>query len=117
MAGTRGTHQKKAAILAALELHPSKSRACRAARVPRKTLYNWCAADADFKAAVAVAQELGIDAVEDALFQVAMKDDTTAKIFTLKSWRRDRYGDKRAVDVNLSGSLVVTIAERPDGPQ
>lgn len=82
------------------------------------TFYGWYMTDPEFKARIDAAQEIGIDAVEDALFKGAMqKDDTTAQIFTLKTWRRDRYGDRQAVDMNVKGSLTVTIAERPDGPQ
>lgn len=112
------TPEKEQAILDALRLHPSKTRACRSARVGRQSFYDWLNADPNFKKRVEAAQEIGIDAVEDALFKGAMdKDDTTAQIFTLKSFRRERYGDRQAVDMNVNGSLTVTIGERPDGPE
>lgn len=92
---TTRTPEKEDAIIAALHAHPSKSRACRTAKVPRMTFYDWLAADPDFKARVAAAQEQGIDAVEDALLTDATDHDTTAAIFTLKSWRPDRYREKQ----------------------
>jgi hypothetical protein len=86
--------EKEHALLAALELHPSKSRACRSARVPRRTFYEWLADDPTFKGRVEAAQERGIDAIEDRLFQMAASGkDTAATIFTMKTWRRERYGD------------------------
>ena len=94
---TKKTPEKEQAISAALHAHPSKSRACRSARVRinRSTLYAWMAEDPDFKARVDAAQEIGIDAVEDALLEDATKHDTTAAIFTLKSWRSERYREKQ----------------------
>ena len=38
-----------------------------------------------------------MDALEDALIDRGAESDTTAAIFMLKSWRRDRYGDKQEV--------------------
>lgn len=92
------TPEKERAVLDALELHPSKSRACRTARIGRATFYQWVRDDSDFAAKVEVAREKGIDALEDALFKDAIDGhNTTAAIFMLKSWRRERYGDKAEV--------------------
>lgn len=85
------TPEKAQKIIDALTLHPSKSRACRAARISRAAFYDWCANDPEFKARVDLAQETGIDAIEDSLFNDAVNHDTTAAIFTLKSWRPSRY--------------------------
>lgn len=94
---TKKTPEKEQAIIEALHGHPSKSRACRSSRVRinRSTLYAWMADDPEFKARVDAAQEMGIDAVEDALLEDATNHDTTAAIFTLKSWRPDRYREKQ----------------------
>lgn len=90
---TKKTPEKEQAIIEALHKHPSKSRACRSARVriDRSTLYVWMAEDAEFKARVDAAQAMGIDAVEDGLLESATDRDTTAAIFALKSWRPERY--------------------------
>lgn len=114
---TKKTPEKEQAIIDALELHPSKSKACRSAkvRIDRSTLYRWMDEDLAFKARVDAAQEIGIDAVEDGMFEDATNHNTTAQIFALKSWRRERYGDRQAVDMNLTGSLTVKFTERTDG--
>lgn len=85
------TPEKEQAILSALHAHPSKTRACRSAKVGRVAFYAWLKDDPDFKARVEAAQEIGVDAVEDALLSDAINHDTTAAIFALKSWRPDRY--------------------------
>lgn len=105
------TPEKEQAILNALELHPSKTRACRTARVGRVTFYEWCKDDPDFAAKVETAREHGIDAIEDALMKDAVEgNNTTAAIFLLKSFRRERYGDRQHVDLNTSGSLSLDFA-------
>lgn len=112
------TPEKAQKIIDALELHPSKSRACRTARISRAALYAWCASDSEFKARVDAAQERGIDAVEDALLNDAINHDTTAAIFALKSWRPARYRETQRHEVTGKDgeALTITIAQRPDGP-
>lgn len=104
------TPEKEQAILDALTLHPSKTRACRSAKLSRQAFYEWCRDDRDFAARVAAAQEIGIDAVEDTLFSSAMRDDTTAAIFTLKSWRPERY--RETTRHELTGASGEPIAIR-----
>ena len=105
------TPEKRKQVLDALELHPSKTRACRSARIGRQSFYDWVKDDPDFAADVQAAREKGIDAVEDALFKDAIEGhNTTAAIFMLKSWRRERYGDRQHVDLNASGSLSLDFA-------
>lgn len=49
--------------------------------------------------------------MEDALFKDAIEGhNTTAAIFMLKSWRRERYGDRQHVDLNTSGNLSLDFA-------
>lgn len=91
---TTRTPEKTAAILEALREKPSYSAACRKARVPRRTFYEWRDADADFDAACIAARNEGLDALEDALVTRGAKNDTTAAIFMLKSLRREVYGDR-----------------------
>jgi hypothetical protein len=92
------TPEKEQALIAALHAHPSKTRACRSARVGRVAFYAWLKDDPDFKSRVEAAQEIGVDAVEDALLSDAINHDTTAAIFALKSWRPARYQDKTQHD-------------------
>ena len=104
------TPEKEKAILDALELHPSKSRACRSARIGRNAFYEWCKDDPEFAAKIEAAREKGIDALEDALFKDAIEGhNTTAAIFMLKSWRRERYGDKSEVKHSGDADHPVSI--------
>lgn len=104
------TPEKEQAILDALELHPSKTRACRSARVSRQRFYEWCKDDAEFADRVEAAREKGIDALEDALFRDAIDGhNTTAAIFMLKSWRRERYGDKSEITHMGNSQQPITI--------
>lgn len=114
---TTRTPEKDEAILAALRLHPSKSRACRTAKVPRQTFYDWLAADPDFKARVAVAQAIGIDAIEDSLLTDAVDHNTTAAIFALKTWRKERYGDKLEHTGKDEGPIEFLYREIPSASQ
>lgn len=114
---TAVTAEKKATILEALSNHPSYARAARKVRITRMTLWRWRRDDSAFAAECEQARELGMEALEDALIERGEKHDTTAAIFMLKGWKPDRYQEKRAVDLNVTGSLTIVIGERPDGPQ
>lgn len=95
MAGqTIRTDEKEEAILAALREKPVYAAACRRARVSRAAFHEWRREDPAFAERVRVAREEGYDALEDALGERGLKDDTTAAIFMLKSHRREVYGDK-----------------------
>jgi len=111
------TPEKQAVILEALHNHPSLGRAARKARVTRQTLRNWRREHPEFGAACEAAREAGFDALEDALIERGEKNDTTAAIFMLKGWKPERYQERKAVDMNLTGNLTVLFPERSDGPQ
>lgn len=104
---TKRTPEKEEVILDALRQHPSWSKAARKARIARITLWHWRTDDPAFAARCEQAREQGIDGIEDALSERAIAGDTTAAIFILKTWRRDKYGDKLAVNLD-----VRTAAER-----
>lgn len=105
------TPEKAQKLLDALRVHPSITRACKSARISRNAFYEWRKDDPDFAADVENAREKGIDALEDALFRDAIEGhNITAAIFMLKSWRRERYGDRQHVDLNASGSLSLDFA-------
>lgn len=87
---------------------PVLTSALKRARIGRTSYYDWIAADPIFKQAVKDAIEEGLDALEDALIERGLATDTTAAIFMLKSRRRDIYGDKATVNVN------VTIREKAE---
>ena len=94
----RATRQKrtrnwKPAFLAALAAWPDVSKACEAAGISRRTAYRERQRDEDFALAWHDAINVSLDQVEAALIERALKSDTTAAIFLLKSHRRDVYGD------------------------
>ena len=94
----RATRQKrtrnwKPAFLTALAAWPDVSKACEAAGISRRTAYRERQADEDFALAWHDAINVSLDQVEAALIERALKSDTTAAIFLLKSHRRDVYGD------------------------
>lgn len=100
------TPEKRQAVLDALRLHPSITRACKSARISRNAFYEWRNDDPDFATEIEASREKGIDALEDSLFRDAIEGhNTTAAIFMLKSWRRERYGDRQHVDLNTTGSI------------
>lgn len=111
------TPEKREVILESLASHPSLGRAARKARISRRTLWMWRRDDPSFAAECEEARSLGMEVLEDALITRGEKADTTAAIFMLKGWKPERYQEKKAVDVNLTGSLTIVIGERPDGPQ
>lgn len=105
------TPEKRAKLLEALALHPSKSRACRVARISRAAFYAWCSADPEFAADVEAAREQGIDALEDGLFREAIDGhNTTAAIFMLKSWRPDRYRETTRHEMSGPGGTPLQFA-------
>lgn len=91
---TKRTPEKEIVILDALRQKPVYSAACRKARISNVAFHAWRRDDPAFAERVRVAREEGYDALEDALTTRAMRDDTTAAIFMLKSHRRAIYGDK-----------------------
>jgi hypothetical protein len=98
------TSEKEEAILAALREKPVYSAACRKARVSRAAIHEWRRDDPAFADRVLVAREEGYDALEDALGERGLIDDTTAAIFMLKSHRRAVYGDR--IDHNHRGLIA-----------
>lgn len=105
------TPEKEAAILGFLREHPSYARAARKARIARSSLSAWRSDDPGFAVRCEAARVEGIDAVEDSLMERATKDDTTAAIFLLKTWRRERYGDRLAVSIDVRSAAERVAAE------
>jgi hypothetical protein len=96
------TPEKEAKLLDALRERPVLTSALKRARIGRRTYYEWRDADPLFAQAVKDAIEEGLDALEDALIERGLANDTTAAIFMLKSRRRDIYGDKATVDLRVT---------------
>lgn len=104
------TPEKRQAILDALRLHPSITRACRSARISRNAFYEWRNDDSEFAAEIEASREKGIDALEDSLFRDAIDGhNTTAAIFMLKSWRPDRYRETTRHELTGVGGEPIAI--------
>jgi hypothetical protein len=88
------TPEKAEVLLAALRERPVYGAACRKARISRNAFNEWRRDDPEFNRRVLAARDEGDDAIEDALATRALKDDTTAAIFLMKSRRRETYGDR-----------------------
>ena len=90
----------KARFLAALRKVYMLAAACRATRIGRTTVHDWRQADPEFDAAVEATRVAAVDDLEATTFQLAMdgpwQQQTTLRIFLLKSLRRGTYGDKVA---------------------
>lgn len=110
-------------MLDAIRITGNASKACSMAKIARPTWYRWMNGDPDLtaahKAAMAAGREHRADRAEDKLGERIEKGDTTAIIFALKTLRKDIYGDKWQGELTGPGGapLVITFAERPDGPQ
>lgn len=120
MANTPKRNDKRDDILLrSLEVDPRIGLACEAAGINRSTLRRWRAEDEAFDAALTAARDYGAEVFEDKLAERALDGDTTALIFALKAWRRDKYGDKQQLEhTGANGApLVINIGRREDGPQ
>jgi hypothetical protein len=95
------TPKKGAAVLDRLSANEGVAKAGKAVGVCRKTVYNWRDAHPAFKDAFDDVQDAITDDIEATAIQRALAGDTTLLIFLLKSRRREVYGDKVAVTVQL----------------
>lgn len=113
MANTHKRNAKRDAILiASLESDPRIGRACEAAGIDRSTLRRWRMEDPAFSAALDTARDHGAEVFEDALAERALEGDTTALIFALKSWRRERYGDRTSIEHTGAGGGPLILVHR-----
>lgn len=89
-------------FLDALSQHGNVSRAIRAARVGRATVYRDRDADGEFKAAWEHARDLGLDSLEDVANARARRDSDTLLIFLLKAHRPEKYRETtRNINTNV----------------
>lgn len=123
---TRSTRKKeevwKPVFLAELLNAPNVAEACRVAGIDRTTAYNHKHADPDFSAAWDSAIELSMDKAEAELYRRAVEGvekpvyqggelvghlqeySDTLLIFMLKSRRRATYGDRLALEFDLTSA-------------
>lgn len=124
--GTHGT--KQALFLEALGRLASISGACRVARIPRRTVYNWRHENEAFATRWDKAVELGTDALEDEavrrafhgvlkpVFREGRKVGTIREysdallIVLLRARRPRKYREHMKIDANVTGGVLVVGA-------
>lgn len=93
------------------------SQACQLVGRSRQAVNEWRKNDNDFDMAVQKAVVDGkedlSDLAEDCLKKRIQNGDTTAIIFTLKSLKRDYYGEYRETKINLEQQTGNTMFEEP----
>lgn len=93
--------------------------ACRAARIGRRTWYDWIESDPTFGEQVLDAHEEVADELEAEAFKRALHGSDTLLIFLLKARRPAKYRDKYTVTVHAPEvqvalrSSIELIASRP----
>lgn len=124
---TKRTPERQSEFLAVLSETANVSRACEIARVARRTVYEWRADDEAFRSAWDAAVEIGLSALEDEAVRrghegwdepvfhkgqqcgVVRRYSDTLLIFTLKSRRREVYGERVQQDVHVTGDLAAAL--------
>lgn len=90
---------RKQQILEYLKINWNISAACEHTGISRQVFYYAFKDDPEFKSAVDNVRESHLDQLEQTMFNNAKTEKGTAdRIFALKSWRRERYGER----VNLT---------------
>jgi len=88
---TSKTEKNKAALLKALSVNCGNiQQSCIKVGVSRKTFYNWCDDDSDFKEQYDHISESLIDEAESQLHSLISKSNITAIIFFLKTKGKSR---------------------------
>jgi hypothetical protein len=108
------TAQKRKAFIGALAKTGTVTHAAKAAKIGRRTAYQWRDADEVFAAEWDEALEFVADEIEDALRTLALKcyDDnppksaTTAAIFLLKGMRPNKYRERHHINANVTVNVV-----------
>lgn len=79
------------------------SEACKIAKMPRSTFYNYYNSDPEFKRACDECQDIALDFAESQLYQQIKDGSTTATIFYLKTKGKHRgYVERQQIDINKS---------------
>lgn len=130
MAKTKSTQPvvvRREVFLALLQAAGTITKACKLAKIPRATIYEWRAADPEFAKAIEATKEMAADGLEDSLYvrghegvevpifsqgrKVGTKReyDTTAAIFLLNGMRPEKYRQRGTLDVNLIPNLPARL--------
>ena len=83
----------------------TKEQICISLGISERTLYNNQKENADFADAIKRGREKGVAQVANKLVESAIKGNTTAQIFVLKTHGGTEWKEKQ--DINLTGNLEV----------
>lgn len=104
----RNPDENKRRLLIALEKHLGiVSYACEEAKISRKTFYQYCREDADFKETVEEINELAIDLAESQLLK-KIKEGSEKSIHFYLRYRARKRGYTDNVDITSGGEKIVS---------
>ena len=105
------THPKKRAFLLAYMQTGVVTAAAKAAKIDRRTVYNWLDSDPDFAEAMEQAKEAVVDMLEhEAIKRATTGKSDTLLIFLLKGMKPEKYSDRLRAEIEHSGGINVEIA-------
>ncbi len=97
------TKTRKEAMLKAMSKHMGiVTQACKTAKVPRQTYYQWLEADEEFKKAINEISEEALDFVESQHYKNIKDGNVASTIFHLKTKGKKR-GYQENLDVTTGG--------------
>ena len=100
----------KGPFITALQERPNVAAACETVDISRETAYNWRESDEQFARDWDACFLRHIDTIEENALERAMRarHDVMA-IFMMKSWKPERYGDNKTVNVGNAGGQPFKI--------
>lgn len=91
--------QTKSLVVHFLREDYNISKACESVGINPRNFYHHLRLDEAFRLAVDQAREHHLDELESTMFRNAKTEKGTAdRIFALKSWRRERYGERTTIE-------------------
>jgi hypothetical protein len=104
----RNPDENKKRLLICLERHLGiVSYACEEAKVSRKTFYQYCKEDVDFKETVEEINELALDLAESQLLK-KIKEGSEKSIHFYLRYRARKRGYSDSVDITSDGEKIVS---------
>jgi hypothetical protein len=114
------TVNKKITLLKSLpSIWPNKTKAIHSIGINSTTFYNHYHNDSKFKEAFdkvwKESEDLHLDELEStAIMNAKTVRGVADRIFMLKSWRNERYGERKRLEINLDQSSVKNLNSKAD---
>lgn len=105
---TARTDRARETFLATLRETCNVSEAARAAKIGRRTAYDWRDADEDFAAAWDDAEDEAVDALEMRARERALDNSDRMMEILLKAHRPDKYVERFKGEVSASMNLTIS---------